>query len=224
MTIEVFLPRDIKDNPELDAVLANLQFISASVGTCSAVQRNNSYYTRPSKANDDGYALSKTFNYYNRAGYNDYNVTSLQEKTLSIDDINKTVESQLSDIPTFSKKWFDASKKYVEKNGNETFRARWYDDDPTTESQKKHAKAFSMDFGSQSGLSSYMGTPVGDLLTKQMTYMAKFCPQMETARFNTPEKIQKQVEDKMGYKPFEIEPPPDIFRFYYKCTGTQKAA
>lgn len=199
--------RDIKDNPELDAVLANLQFISASVGTCSAVQRNNSYYTRPSKANDDGYALSKTFNYYNRAGYNDYNVTSLQEKTLSIDDVNKTVESQLSNIPTFSKKWFDASKKYVEKNGNETFRARWYDDDPTTESQKKHAKAFSMDFGSQSGLSSYMGTPVGDLLTKQMTYMAKFCPQMETARFNTPEKIQKQVEDKIGYKPFEIEPP-----------------
>lgn len=199
--------RDIKDNPESDAVFANLQFISASVGTCSMAQKRNGMYTKPSKANDNGSALSKNFNYYYRDMYNDWNVMNLQEKALSIAEVNDTIQSQLNEIPTFSKKWLEDSRKYVEKHGDETFKAHYYDSDPTTDAQKRHNKAFSVDFGSQSTLAGYMGTPVGDLLTKQITYMAKFCPQMETAKFNTPEKIQKQIENKLGYKPFEFISP-----------------
>lgn len=198
--------RDVKDNPESDAVFANLQFISASVSTCSMAQRKNGHYTRPSKANDNGNALSKNFNYYYRNDWNRHDM-HIQEKDLSIDEVNSTVQSQLNNIPTLSKKWLEDSRKYAEKHGNENFKGNYYDDDAKTDSQKKCRKALSVDFGSQSAVAGYMGTPVGDLITKQMTYMAKFCPQMETARFNTPEKIQKQVEDKLGYKPFVMDAP-----------------
>lgn len=197
----------VKNNEELDAVLANLQFIVASNYTCSTTQRQNGYKTRPSKANDNGNALSKTFNYYARKNFQDWQSLSIQERNLSIDDANKAVDAQLNNVPTFSKKWFDNAKEYANKYGNENFKGASWDDDPSTESQKKQAKAFSIDFGSYSNITGYMGTPVGDLLTKQIATLAKYCPQMETARFNTPEKIQKQVEDKIGYKPFEIEPP-----------------
>lgn len=199
--------RKVKNNEELDAVLANLQFIVASNYTCSTTQRQNGYKTRPSKANDNGNALSKTFNYYARENFQDWQSLSIQERNLSIDDANKVVDAQLNNVPTFSKKWFDNAKEYANKYGNENFKGASWDDDPSTESQKKQAKAFSIDFGSYSNITGYMGTPVGDLLTKQIATLAKYCPQMETARFNTPEKIQKQVEDKIGYKPFEIEPP-----------------
>ena len=160
--------RDIKDNPESDAVFANLQFIAASVGTCTTAQRKNGMHTRPSKANDNGNALSKNFNYYYRTSYDDYNALNIQEKPLSITEVNDTVQSQLDSVPTFSKKWLEDSRKYAEKHGNETFKTRYYDDDPTTDVQKRHNKAFSVDFGSQSTLAGYMGTPVGDLLTKQI--------------------------------------------------------
>lgn len=198
--------REIKDNPESDTVLANLQFISAAAKTCAITQRKNGYFTKPSKANNDGTALSKNFNYYARENYG-IGSMYMQEKNLSMDEINKAVQSQLNDVPTISKKWIEDSRKYAEKYGNGDFKASFYDDPPTTETEKKCSKALSIDFGSQSAVSGYMGTPVGDLLTRQLTYVSRFCPQMESARHNTPEKVQKQVEKKLGYIPFEFSAP-----------------
>jgi hypothetical protein len=195
--------RTVNQNDELDAVLANLQYIAASAKVGVDTANKVSYKTRPSKANDNGNSLSKTFDFYRSTGFG-YDALYLQEKVLSVDEVNSTRQQQLDAMPTFSKKWFDDSKSYVDKSGNEAFKSSYWSDAPSTEQEKKCAKAFSVDLGSKASISEYMGTPVGDLITAQCEMLSRYCPQMKTPRFNTQEKVAKQVRDKLGYKPFQV--------------------
>lgn len=202
-----------KENEDLDTIIANMSLIRSCSETARETARYVSWKTRPSKANDNGLDLSKTFNWYYRDGFQDYNIFDLQNsKKLSIDEVNKKVQSQLESMPTVSKSWVKDVKSYVEKHGNESFKSEpsWRYSAPSTEVEKKCAKAFSIDMGSKGSVTEYMGTPVGDIIVKHCEVLSKYCPQMISTRINTQAKVEKSIHDKLGYKPFKMDAPQTI--------------
>ena len=196
--------RKLKPDTKTDAVLGNLMFINSCNSICNSVQTRNGVATRPSKANNNGLALSNNFNYYSRTSFSDWNIFDMQEKTLSISEVNDAVVSQLDNIPTFSEKWFEKSKKYVEANGDASFKSSYFSKDPSTPEEKSYAKAYSLDLGTQSSILSYMGTPTGDLVMNQLNTVARYCPQMVSKRNSTPQKIQDSLKKKLGYSEFSV--------------------
>lgn len=186
-----------KDNPQRDAIIANLMNIGANLELLTRIHDKVPYDCPNSKANDNGDNYTANFNFY--SGGSDATGAVYRwgngPKTLSSTEVNAQVSKQIEDFPVMTLSQHKQLREFTEKNG---YCHPSYSDDK----EIRIRKAKSYKFTTEASIENYKGTPVYDLLMSQVQSIAKYCPQMKTARVKTDSDVVDYVNKKLEYTPY----------------------
>lgn len=185
-----------KENPQKDVILSNMMNIGASTKLLSKIHSQVPQYCPASKANGDGRDYTANFDFYDggpNSGRDMYSWGSPSKMTSS--EINTKLGSQIDNAPVMTVEQYKQLKEYVKKNGVNY-------NNITDEKDDMIRKAESLRFQTESSMEGHKGSPVYDLLASQVQLIAKYCPQMKTARVKTDADVVNYVNKKLDYTPY----------------------
>lgn len=193
----------VDNSTETDDVLANLSFFNQNAKVMNTLMSNASYDCSPSTANQNGSDYSQNVRYMtNETSLHGkyHNMYYSSESKKNSQEVNKLIDDQLHKIDTLSPEFLKGMRDFIKENGDDKFEGYNFTDDESALVNKTS----SYNYDTEESINGFKDTPIYDLITKQMQYVANFCPQMVNTRTNTNEKMKKYIEKCMDYTPYDF--------------------
>lgn len=201
------------DDPERDAVLANLSFMM-NAAVINSNLADSARENPDSAANKQGTDYSGNFSYHRftqgaQAGFGH------NSKVHTFDEARQVNKQQISQTPTFSMEELSTLSEYVSQNGDPSMKS--FGRGTATDEMLSRIHSLSPQ---RQGWDGIKGTPIDDIYVKYLESTLQYCPQVYNQRVTDKTKMKAWLHKQLGFTPYEspkaATPQPDTATDLYR--------
>ena len=184
------------DDPERDAILANLSFIQNA--TAINMELSGAARQNPdSAANKNGTDYSGNFTYYNFTD-GPKGEKGGGAKSYTVDEARKICQTQLDQTPIFTMDELQTLATYVSNNGDPAMKN--FGRGQATDELLSRIHSLSPE---RQGWDGIKGTPIDDIYVKYLESTLQYCPQVFNQRVTDVPKMKTWLHKQLGFTPYQ---------------------